>query len=93
MPPVRRNQGRRGVANTRSAAAVAAPLPPIPEEVPVIMAAPDAPIFPEVQPVVVPNRAIIPTNQGQQVSAIQVIVNKVINMCIRDLEEPKITLR
>ena len=93
MPPVRRNQGRRGAANTRSAAAVAAPPPPTVEEVPIILAAPKAPIAPVIHLEDAPNRAIVPANRGQQVSAIQVVVNKVINMCISDLEEPKITLR
>ena len=92
MPPVRRNQGRGGAANTRSTAAVATPPPPIIEDVPMIPVVPKAPITPVVQPKVAPNRAIVPTNGGQQVSAIQVVVNKVINMCISDLEEPKITL-
>ena len=93
MPPVRRNQDRRGVANTRSATTVAAPPPPAIEDEPVIPAVPDAPIAPLIHPKVAPNQAIIPVHQGQQVSAIQVVVNKVINMCISDLEEPRITLK
>ena len=75
MPLVRRNQGRRGAANTKSAATVVAPPPPIVEDVRMILAILKAQIMLVIQPEVIPVQAVVPANQGQQISKIQVIVN------------------